>query len=176
MNQNSGISKIVYIVVFVLAVAIDQITKNIAQTMLDPGENVNVIGDVFQFAYTENYGAAFGMMQNKQTWFYIITGLVILFIIYFIVRMPMNSKYVPVGIVVSVILAGAVGNLIDRVAHKYVVDFIYFRPIDFPVFNVADIYVTLGMIIFVILVIFVYKDRDFDFLDPRKKNDSTSRG
>ena len=86
--------------------------------------------------------------------------------------MPSDSKYLAVGIVLSCILAGAVGNLIDRVNHKYVVDFIYFMPIDFPVFNVADIFVTLGCIAFAILVIFVYKDRDFDFLDPGKKHDN----
>jgi len=176
MKQDNSISKIVYIVVFFIAVVIDQIAKYLAKTMLDPGEYIDVIGDIFQFTYTENFGAAFGMMQNKQTLFYLITALVLLVIAYFIVKMPMDSKYVPIGIVVSVIGAGAVGNLIDRVAHSYVVDFIYFSPIDFPVFNVADIYVTLGTMIFAIMVIFVYKDRDFDFLDPRKKNDTTSRG
>jgi len=175
MKQENSISKIVYIVVFVIAVAIDQITKSIAKTMLDPGEYVNVIGDIFQFTYTENYGAAFGMMQNKQILFYFITALVILLIVYFIVKMPTDSKYVPIGIVLSVVMAGAVGNLIDRLFHTYVVDFIYFRPIDFPVFNVADIYVTVGVILFGILVIFVYRDRDFDFLDPRKKNETKSR-
>ncbi|MDO4938765.1 MAG: signal peptidase II [Lachnospiraceae bacterium] len=172
MKKDNKVSKIIYIVIFVLSVALDQITKNMAVTMLDPGEPVNVIKDVFRFVYTENMGAAFGMMQGRQVLFYIITGLVIIAILYFLIRMPSDSKYLPIGIVLSFILAGAVGNLIDRVSHKYVVDFIYFAPIDFPVFNVADIFVTLGCIAFAILVIFVYKDRDFDFLDPRKKNDN----
>lgn len=172
MKKDNRISKIIYIVIFVLAVALDQITKNLAVTMLDPGEPINIIKGVFQFVYTENYGAAFGMLQGKQVFFYIITGVVILAILYFLIRMPSDSKYIAVGIVLSCILAGAVGNLIDRVNHKYVVDFIYFMPIDFPVFNVADIFVTLGCIAFAILVIFVYKDRDFDFLDPRKKYDN----
>jgi len=169
MSNQNKISKIVYAVIFILGVGLDQITKNLASTMLDSGEMVDVIGNIFQFVYTENYGAAFGMMQGKHTFFYIVTGIVILFILYFLYKMPQDSRYVPLGVVVSVILAGAVGNLIDRILHKYVVDFIYFSPIDFPVFNVADIFVTLGCIAFAIMVLFVYKDRDFDFLDPRKK-------
>ena len=175
MNKDNRVSKIIYIVIFVLAVALDQITKNLAVTMLDPGEPKNIIKDVFQFVYTENMGAAFGFMQGRQVLFYIITAVVIAVIVYFMIKMPADSYYLGIGVVLSFILAGAVGNLIDRVTHKYVVDFIYFKPIDFPVFNVADIYVTLGCIAFAILVIFVYKDRDFDFLDPRKKNGSAGR-
>ena len=176
MNKNNSISKIIYVVIFLLAVALDQITKNLAVTVLDPGEPRNVIKDVFQFVYTENMGAAFGFMQGKQVFFYIITALVIAAILFFLFRMPGTQRYLAIGIVLSFILAGAVGNLIDRITHKYVIDFIYFKPIDFPVFNVADIFVTLGCIAFAILVIFVYKDRDFDFLASRKKNDTVGRG
>lgn len=175
MSKENRVSKIIYAVIFVLAVALDQITKNLATTMLDPGEPVNVIKNVFQFVYTENQGAAFGMMQGKQTFFYIITFIVIAAILYFLIKMPDDSRYLAIGVVLSFILAGAVGNLIDRLTHKYVVDFIYFKPIDFPVFNVADIFVTIGCIAFAVLVIFVYRDRDFDFLDPRKKNDISGR-
>lgn len=172
MRNENRISKIVYAVIVVLGVVIDQITKNLASTMLDPEEPVNVIGKVFQFVYTENMGAAFGMMQGRQTLFYIITAVVIVFILYFIIKMPNDEHYFPMGLILSFVLSGALGNLIDRVSHKYVVDFIYFSPINFPVFNVADIFVTLGCISFAIMVLFVYKDRDFDFLDPRKKNEN----
>ena len=58
--------------------------------------------------------------------------------------------------------AGAIGNMIDRMFRKYVVDFIYFRLIDFPVFNVADIYVTVAAVLLIVLVVFYYKDEDFD--------------
>ena len=60
------------------------------------------------------------------------------------------------------LFVGAVGNLIDRVWHHYVVDFIYFSLINFPVFNVADIYVTCGVICLFILILFVYSDQQFD--------------
>lgn len=66
--------------------------------------------------------------------------------------------------------SGALGNLIDRIRLKYVIDFIYFSLIDFPVFNVADIYVTVSMIVLLLLVLFYYKDEDdFAFLSPKKK-------
>lgn len=170
MSNENRVSKIIYAVIVILGVAIDQITKNVASSLLDSGEPVNFIGNIFQFVYTENFGAAFGMMQGKQIFFFIITALVIIFILYFLIKMPGNSHYIAIGISVSAILAGALGNLIDRIAHDYVVDFIYFAPIDFPVFNFADILVTLGCISFAVMVLFVYKDRDFDFLDPRKNN------
>lgn len=171
MAQNKT-SKIIYPIIFVLALIIDRATKQLAMSMLVGKDAVNVIGEVFQFVYTENAGAAFGIMQNQRIIFYIITALVVALIVYFVVKMPTDSHYTSLGVVLSFVLAGAIGNLIDRVIHHFVVDFIYFSPIDFPVFNVADIYVTLGCIAFVILVIFVYKDHDFDFLDPKKKNES----
>ena len=67
------------------------------------------------------------------------------------------------------ITAGGIGNLIDRVRLNYVVDFIYFSLIDFPVFNVADIYVTVSMFLLLILVLFYYKDEDFQFLKWKRE-------
>lgn len=78
-------------------------------------------------------------------------------------RVPQNSYYVPLITVTAVLAGGAAGNLIDRILRGYVVDFIYFSLIDFPVFNVADIYVC-GGIALVLIVIFKYKDGDFSFL------------
>ena len=66
-------------------------------------------------------------------------------------------------------MAGAVGNFIDRLFLGYVRDFIYFRLINFPVFNVADCYVTIGLALFIIMVLFIYKDEDFNFLKPDRK-------
>ena len=74
----------------------------------------------------------------------------------------------PLILTLLVLAAGACGNLIDRVVSKYVVDFIYFVVIDFPVFNVADIYVTLSVISLIILILFHYRDNDLDFLKKKK--------
>ena len=67
--------------------------------------------------------------------------------------------------------AGAVGNLIDRMVQSYVVDFLYFKLIDFPIFNVADCYVTAGAILLAILILFVYKDEELGFLSLKKKHE-----
>ena len=84
-------------------------------------------------------------------------------------RMPVKKRYLPMRIVGILLGAGAVGNLIDRMMQKYVVDFLYFKLIDFPIFNVADCYVTMGAILLAILILFVYKDEELGFLSLKKK-------
>ena len=74
------------------------------------------------------------------------------------------GRYLPLLLVCELIFSGAIGNFIDRVRQQYVVDFIYFSPIDFPVFNVADIYVTVGCALMVVLFLFYYKDEELGFL------------
>ena len=77
--------------------------------------------------------------------------------------------YIKLHVALVFITSGAIGNLIDRVRLDYVVDFIYFSLINFPIFNVADIYVTLSTIYLVILLLFVYKESDLEFLSFRTK-------
>ena len=67
--------------------------------------------------------------------------------------------------------AGALGNLIDRMRYSYVVDFLYFKLIDFPVFNVADCYVTVGAVLLAVLILFVYKEEELGFLSLRKRDE-----
>lgn len=76
--------------------------------------------------------------------------------------MPQEKKYTALNYVIIFIFAGAVGNYIDRILNSYVVDFLYFSLIDFPVFNIADCYVTVAIIVFVLLILFYYKDEDFE--------------
>ena len=71
-------------------------------------------------------------------------------------------------VILLLFVAGAIGNLIDRICQNYVVDFFYFKLIDFPIFNVADIYVTVAAIMFIVLCLFYYKEEDFEFLFPDK--------
>ena len=100
--------------------------------------------------------------------FLIITIIILLFLAYCFWRIPYTRKYATLRGVLVLIAAGAVGNFIDRMYNGYVVDFFYFELIDFPVFNVADIYVTTAAIALIILVIFYYKDEDFEFLGGKK--------
>ena len=85
------------------------------------------------------------------------------------IKIPFEKKYTKLQTALVFIAAGAIGNFIDRVSYNYVVDFLYFKLIDFPIFNVADIYVTVFAIYLAVLLLFVYKESDLEFLS-RKSN------
>ena len=123
---------------------------------------------MFQLLYVENRGAAFGILQNKQWVFLIITAIVLAALIWALPRMSRERHFLPLRLCLCFIGAGAVGNMIDRIFRGYVVDFFYFKLIDFPVFNVADIYVTTSAIVLIFLIVFLYKEEDFDRLFSKK--------
>lgn len=146
-----------------LGVALDQYTKHLAIIHIKDNPIV-LIKDVFQLQYLENSGAAFGMLQNQQLLF-LIVGIITLGLIgYIYVRMPKTTRFIPLRICMISIVAGAVGNMIDRIRFGYVVDFFYFELIDFPIFNVADIFASVATFVLVILFLFYYKEEDMDCL------------
>lgn len=151
------------------AVIIDQLTKWLAVTKLKEQDSLELIKGVFQLHYLENRGAAFGIMQNKQ-FLFAAGAVVILLVIGFLYgRMPHSARFYPLRICAVLVCSGAVGNLIDRVRLNYVVDFLYFELIDFPIFNVADCYVVVSCILFAVLILFYYKDDDLDCFKLHKK-------
>ena len=158
-----------------ISIILDRITKYLAIIYLKDQKPLNIIPNILEFTYLENKGAAFGIFQEKQIFFYIITIIVLIIIGLILVKMPSGNKYLPLELSLSFISGGAIGNFIDRISSSYVVDFIYFKPIDFPVFNVADIFVTLATIWLVILLIFIYKDEDLSFLKINKKVQNEKR-
>ena len=91
-------------------------------------------------------------------------------IVFVLIKVPTQKKYYSLNILLVMIAAGAVGNMIDRVRYDYVVDFIYLVCIQFPIFNMADIYLTTATMILVFQILFVYKTNDFNFLsfNPKK--------
>lgn len=144
-------------------VVIDQITKVIAKQMLEGKQAFQIIKDIFCFQYLEggNTGAAFGLFHN-QTWILAVISLVLSIVIIFcIVKLPKTKHFIPLNLTLIFLGAGAIGNLIDRIFRKYVIDFIYFKAIDFPIFNVADCYVTVSAVALCLLYLFYYKDEDF---------------
>lgn len=157
------------IIVVILLVVIDQITKHMAVTALKGNDGISVIDGVFRLYYVENRGSAFSLLQNQRTYFIIFTVIVLAVIVYIYRKIPDTARMLPIKILAVGISAGAVGNLIDRIRLSYVVDFLYFELINFPVFNVADIYVTCSTILLIVLGIFYYKDEDLEFLSRRKK-------
>ena len=156
-----------------LGVALDQYTKYLAITNIKENPII-LIKDVFQLQYLENYGAAFGMLQNQQLLFLLVGVITLCLIGYIYIRMPKTTRFIPLRVCMISIVAGAVGNMIDRVRVGYVVDFFYFELIDFPIFNVADIFASVATVVLVILFLFYYKEEDMDCLFGlfSKKNNS----
>ena len=153
-----------------LLVLLDQATKLAAVSALKDGGPYVLIPGVFQLQYLENRGAAFGLLQNARVFFLAVTLIALAAVIYVLVRLPLKRKYIVLRFLMVLIAAGAVGNMIDRVFLGYVRDFLYFSQIDFPIFNVADIYVTCATILLILLLLFYYKEEDdFAFLSPGGK-------
>ncbi|RGU95042.1 signal peptidase II [Clostridium sp. AF15-17LB] len=150
-------------------VLLDQFTKYLAITKLKGEEPYILLKGVFQFEYLENRGAAFGLFQDQRIFFFISVAVICAVVIWFYVKVPMERRFLPLRICAVLIVAGAFGNCIDRVRLNYVVDFFYFKLIDFPIFNVADIYVTVSTFALVVLLFFYYKEEDFERIFHRRK-------
>jgi len=142
----------------VLLVALDHITKYLALVKLKPIGSIEVAKGFFDFTFVENRGAAFGILSGQIVFFIILTVVVGAIIIYFFGKLPKSKEYTWVCIALVLVFSGAIGNAIDRAIRGYVVDFLEFTFIRWPVFNVADIYVVVGTALLVILLLFVIKE------------------
>ena len=160
---------------FLVLTAADQLTKLAAASYLKGRESLKLVSGVFELYYLENRGAAFGILRGKQPLLALTALLVILCIAFAYRRIPPVKRYVPLRIICIAVAAGSLGNVIDRLTHNYVIDFLYFSLIDFPVFNLADCYVSIGIIFMVILLFTYYRDESFEFLNPFRKRDSGSQ-
>jgi signal peptidase II len=160
--ESKSKKRIFGILLMVMLVLLDQLTKELAIILLKGKESFVLIKDVFELEYLENTGAAFSMLEGK-TWFFLILTVVIViaaFVIYF--KTPLSGRFFWFRLTLVFLISGAIGNFIDRAAKHYVVDFFYFKLINFPIFNVADIYVTCAEVLLIILVLFYYKSEDFE--------------
>lgn len=157
---------------FLALIIFDQWTKALAVANLMNQEPFVLIDGVFQLHYLENRGAAFGMMQGKQSFFIIMSLAACLIIGWLYFKLPWKKRFHPLRGSLLFIAAGAVGNLIDRILLGYVVDFFYFELIDFPIFNVADIYVTCATVLLAVLILFVYREEELEGLFSGKKEKS----
>lgn len=136
----------------IIVLAIDQLTKYLVATRMELGESIPVLGEFFKITSHRNSGAAWGMFEGRMTFFYIITVAVLIFLIYFYKTEAKNNLLMQVGI--TLLMAGALGNFIDRLLFQEVVDFadVLIFTYDFPIFNVADSALTIGVIILLIEV------------------------
>lgn len=146
-------------------VLFDQLTKQAAVRSLSAGGSIVLIPGVLKLTYIQNRGAAFGILQDARAFFFVITLAALAAIGCFYSRIPSRKRYLPLRVCLVFIASGAVGNFIDRMCLSYVRDFIYFCLIDFPVFNVADIYITCATFAAVLLTMLYYRrEDDFAFL------------
>ena len=142
-----------------ILIGIDQITKIWAISDLSNGRTIPVIDGVFEFAFAKNTGVAFSMLEGQRWIFIPITIIISVLLMFIMLRSPLR-KYKLFNITCVLILAGAIGNLIDRIIYGYVVDFLHATFIDFPIFNFADCCVVIGAGLLFVFALFVMKEDD----------------
>lgn len=170
MNKGKAKLYIADLLLLFLFVAVDQFTKYLAVLKLKGQPDVPIIDNVLTLQYLENYGAAFGLLQNQKTFFVISASLFLCLILFVIIKMPNSPKYHHSHLLLVAVAAGAAGNLLDRVRLGYVVDFVYIELINFPIFNVADMYVTFSAALIAVQILFVFEDEDLAFLFSKKQS------
>ncbi len=147
--------------IFIFFIAMDQLSKSLAVNMLGQvGAVQSFIPHFIRFEYRENTGMAWGLLPNARVYFIIVTLILAAFLVFLLVRyrklLPKLSK-----VALTVILSGAIGNLIDRIFLGYVRDFIAFDFIEFPVFNIADCCVTIGAVLLAVSLLLTKPGKDF---------------
>lgn len=144
----------IYFIIIILIIFLDQWAKYLANIHLKAIDTYPLIQDVFHLTYRQNTGAAFSILRNKQVFLKIITIIVIIALIIYLFKIVNKRDLVLVKLPLAFIIGGAIGNLIDRIRLEYVIDFFDFTLINFAVFNVADVFIVIGSILFGYAVIF----------------------
>lgn len=155
--------RIKHLILLIILIGIDQVTKYLVRTKLkDP---FVIIPKVFNLQYHENTGAVWGIMSGKIDFLRIFTLIILVVIVFVYFKIPEGKKYKILKLLAIFMIAGAIGNMIDRFFLGHVVDFIYFEIIDFPLFNFADTCLTVASFVMFFLALFYFKDDDFAFLE-----------
>ena len=132
----------IYIIIGIAVLILDIVTKRAAVAALMGGDSIPIIKDVFHLTYVENTGIAFGMLEDKRIVFITLSVIILVVLAVYFFKAPCHDLWLKLGI--ALVFSGSIGNLIERVANGVVVDFLDFRLINFPVFNIADIAVCVG--------------------------------
>lgn len=156
-------------IILIVLGAIDRLTKLYAVKALKDHPSRSVINGILEFHFLDNTGASFGLLKNEKAFFILISAIILMVIVYLFIRMPGKRKYIKAHIALSLIATGCAGNTLDRILYSYVVDFIYFNSINFPVFNVADIYISVATVMIIFFLFFCYKEDDLNFLRFKEK-------
>ncbi len=157
------------IIICLLLIGFDYITKLLAIRFLKGHQNVILLKNVLELEYFENFGAAFSSFVGRRVLLIAASLLVIIFLLWKWLLLPEGKRYAGMRFCILLLVGGAMGNLIDRIVRGYVVDFIYFVPIDFPKFNFADMCVTCGVVLLGVLLFFYYDEKELDLFLSFKK-------
>lgn len=174
--KNNAKKFLVPLISILVLVLFDQYTKHLAVIKLKGNNDFVLIKDVLSLHYLENKGAAFGILNNKIYFFIILSIIMFVCLTFVYYKIPNIKKFNFLKAIIIFIFSGAAGNFIDRVINGYVIDFVYFELINFPVFNVADIYITVSGFFLIILFLFYYNDDDFDTVFSFKRKDKNTIG
>lgn len=170
MRKNRNyVFMLIDLLIAAVLLSFDQFTKYLVTLHLKNRPALVLIDGVLELQYFENTGIAFSLFQNRKS-FILITGFFVLaLVLFFLFRVPRQKKFRAVHVLMSMLIAGALGNIVDRIRFDYVVDFISFVLIHYPIFNVADCYIVVSAILLFLLFMFFYKEEDLEFLSFKKK-------
>lgn len=159
-----------------LAVVLDQVTKILAVKYLMPVNTVPIIKSVLHLTYLENTGAAFGSLKNSRWVFLAVSTFAIIALVFYMLRFKPKNRVLSAGL--AFIIGGGIGNMIDRIAKGYVVDFVDFRLVNFAVFNVADSFVCVGAALVIIYIFFFAEKEGKNAKNEKKesKNEENTDG
>lgn len=150
----------IYYIIALAVIIIDQFTKYLVVKNMEIGQSIPLIPEVFHLLSHRNMGAAFGILQNQRWLFVVITVAVVAGIVISLIRIGRNQPRISFAL--ALVLGGAIGNFIDRISTGQVVDFLYIKLINFPIFNVADMAITIGVVLLLLDI----------FLDSSRKRNS----
>lgn len=152
-----------YYLIAIFVILLDQFTKWLIVSKMQFGESIPIVNNILYITSHRNRGAAWGILQGQMWLFYVITLVVIIALIYYIQKAAKGK--ILLGVSLSLMLGGAIGNFIDRVVRKEVVDFIhaYIFGYNFPVFNVADSSLCIGVIL--LMIVMLWNERE-----PKEKS------
>ena len=146
-----------YYVLAAVIIGVDQWTKYLTVAHIDLYEVVEVIPGVLSWMYIRNTGAAWSSLEGKMWFFYLVTIVVVGVVVVYLQKYGKNSRLLSIAL--AFILAGSIGNFIDRLRVEYVIDMVRLEFINFPIFNVADMALSIGVVLMILYV----------FLDEKKQ-------
>lgn len=149
----------------IILLFVDQFTKYLTVLKLKGQAAFVLIDGVLELQYLENRGSAFGMLQGQKVLILVVDAVFMAVIVLGLLKLPGERKFVKLHLLLTMVMAGGIGNMIDRLRLDYVVDFISFVLINYPIFNVADMYIVVAVILLFILLVFIYQEEDLEWMN-----------